>query len=141
MQLGSSSVSLRSRRSSIESLKRFLLTDGALGGSGRSTHSRASGLCGHLGGQAGGEDTGGSHCVGCEGRRCGGGGVGLEVGDGKNRWTEAQQKRTELGEKEKRERKGGSKGSTLAQGVPTGATKRCQQTQAVAEGNNFAQQH
>lgn len=41
-----------------------LLTEGALGGSDRSTHGRASSLGGHLGGQTGSEDTGSGHCDG-----------------------------------------------------------------------------
>lgn len=40
--------------------------DGSLaGGSDRGAHGRASGLDGHLGGQAGGEDTRRGHCDGC----------------------------------------------------------------------------
>jgi hypothetical protein len=61
-------------------LEKILLTQGALGGSDGSTHGRASGLDGHLGGQAGSDDTGGGHCDCCEeGRRCIGG-VKMELG-------------------------------------------------------------
>lgn len=61
--------------SSIEAEENISLTgNGALGHShGGSTHGRA----GHLGGQAGGENTGSGHCAGCEERR---GGDGVLMG-------------------------------------------------------------